>query len=183
MTAVTDIFAGPRWRGWRLLMWGTALALLLLPAVAMQFTSEVNWGPEDFTIFGLMLLLACGAVEVAARISTNGSYRLGAIVAVGIAFMTVWANLAVGMIGSEDNPYNLLFGSVLALALLGAVLARFQARGLAFTMLAAGLAQAAVAGFGYSGDPRGGTFSLAFAVPWLFSAALFWNADRTSGRA
>lgn len=28
---------------WRIVGWGTAAALLLLPLVAMQFTSEVNW--------------------------------------------------------------------------------------------------------------------------------------------
>ena len=57
---ITEIVAGRRWKGWRIAMWGTAAFLLLLPAVAMQFTSEVDWGPGDFMVMGVMLLTACG---------------------------------------------------------------------------------------------------------------------------
>jgi hypothetical protein len=176
MNGITNSFEGRGWSRWRLLMWGTALFLLLLPAIAMQFTSEVQWDETDFIVFGIMLLAACGAVEIASRLSDNGSYRMAAIAAVGASFLTIWANLAVGMIGSEDNPYNLLFGGVLALALLGAVFMRFHPRGMALVMLVAAAAQLTVAAFGYPSDPRGGTFSMLFVVPWLLSAALFRNA-------
>ena len=40
---------------WRVALWGTVAALLTLPAVAMQFTHEVQWGPGDF-------LFACNFV-------------------------------------------------------------------------------------------------------------------------
>jgi hypothetical protein len=80
------------------------------------------------------------------------------------------------MIGDEDNAYNLLFLGVVALALLGAVVARFRAGGMAAAMLVAGLVHAGVALGGYGVDPRGATFSLAFALLWLLSAALFRTA-------
>ena len=32
---------------WRWLMWGGIAGLLALPAVAMQFTDEVRWGPSS----------------------------------------------------------------------------------------------------------------------------------------
>ena len=44
--------------GRRLLAWGAAAALLLLPLVAMQFTEEVNWTVFDFLVFGSMLAVA-----------------------------------------------------------------------------------------------------------------------------
>ena len=44
--------------GWRIARWGGAAALLCVPAVAMRFTKEVNWGPEDFIAMGGMLALA-----------------------------------------------------------------------------------------------------------------------------
>jgi hypothetical protein len=170
---------GGRGGSWiRPVLWGAAAALLALPAVAMQFTAEVNWTASDFVfaavVFGTIGLLA----EAAVRMSSNWSYRAGAGFALAAAFATVWANAAVGMIGSEDNTYNLLFLGVVALALLGAAVARFRANGMAAAMLLAGLVHAGVAIGGYAADPKGATFSLAFVLLWLLSAALFRNAAR-----
>ncbi|HEX8579412.1 MAG TPA: hypothetical protein VF655_07435 [Allosphingosinicella sp.] len=175
--AAGTLNGGGRGGSWvRVVLWGGAAALLALPAVAMQFTGEVNWTASDFVfaavVFGTIGLLAEGAV----RMSGNGSYQAGAGFALAAAFATVWANGAVGMIGNEDNAYNLLFLGVVAAALLGAVVARFRAGGMGIAMLAAGLGHAGVALGGYSVDPRGATFSLAFVLLWLLSAALFRNA-------
>jgi hypothetical protein len=173
-----QIVAGERWRGWRIAMWGIAAGLLLLPAIAMRFTPDVNWSASDFVVMGAMLGTACIACEAAARVSGNGSYRLAAAIAVGMAFVTVWANLAVGMIGDEGNPLNLLFGGVLAIALVGAIMAGFEAPGMARTMVVTGIAQALAGAAGLPSDPRGAVFSMAFALPWLLSAWLFRKAAR-----
>ena len=157
-------------------MWGFAAILLMLPAVAMQFTSELQWDETDFIAMGLLLALACGACELAARASGNGAYRLAAGVAVGAAFLTIWINLAVGMIGSEDNGYNLLFAGVIGLALVGGVFVRFQADGMSRVMLVAAVAQALVGAGGLSTDLRGGVLSMVFALLWLLSAALYRKA-------
>ena len=94
---------------WRKLMWSGAIALLLAPAVAMQFSAEVNWTPADFIVFGTMLAIAGGTVEIAARASRDQAYLIATVIAVGAGFLMVWANLAVGIIGSENNPANLIF--------------------------------------------------------------------------
>ena len=135
MEAITDIIAGSRWSRWRIVMWGAAAFLLALPAVAMQFTGEVDWDGRDFMVMGVMLATACGICELAARASTNGAYRVAAIIAAGTAFLTVWANLAVGMIGSEANPYNLVFAGVLGVALIGSIVVRFEAAGMMRAMI------------------------------------------------
>jgi len=178
MADVTNVMAGERWSRWRLAMWSAAAMLLALPALAMRFTPEVVWTASDFIIMGIMLGSACLACELAARASGNGAYRVAAIVAVGTAFLTVWVNLAVGMVGSEDNSYNLLFGGVLALALAGGIAARFRAAGLSLAMAGTGIAQAAVGAFGLTADTRGAVFSMLFAAPWLLSALLFRKAAR-----
>src|SRR5688572_14590172 len=114
------------WRGsrWRIALWGTAALILLLPLVAMQFTHEVVWDETDFIVFGAMLAVACGTFELAARMTGNILYRAGVGVAVAAAFILVWINLAVGIIGSEDNPANLMYGGVLAVAIAGAKIGR-----------------------------------------------------------
>ncbi len=128
------------WRGswFRKAMWSGA-AFLLLPAAAMRFTAEVNWTGSDFVFAAVLLFGSAGIVELAMRASSSLAYRAGAVVAVGTSFLTIWANAAVGMIGSEDNPYNLWFLGVITLALLGTLVARFRARGMALAMSLAGI--------------------------------------------
>lgn len=169
---------GNRLRPW---VWGGAAALLALPAIAMRLQADgVDWSAIDFLVFGAMLATACGLYELATRMSGDIRYRGAAGIAVATGFLTVWANLAVGMIGSEGNAFNLLFAGVLAVALVGAALARLRAPGMARAMFAAGIAQALVvaAAFAVGGDTRGAAFSALFVAPWLLSSALFRRASQ-----
>ena len=144
MASKAEHGGGLRGSRWRLALWGTAALLLLLPLVAMQFTKAVAWGLGDFLVMGAMLAGACGTFELAARMTGNWAYRAAAGVAIAAAFILVWLNLAVGIIGSEDNPANLMFGGVLAVGFVGAIIARFQPHGMARALFAAALAQALV---------------------------------------
>ena len=70
--------------------------LLLIPLGAMQFTSEMNWGVEDFIAIGALLFVAgCVFVFVARKVPPKRRLLVGAIVAV--AFLYMWAELAVGI--------------------------------------------------------------------------------------
>ena len=161
---------------WRLATWGGAACLLLLPLLAMRLFpgSGVDWTVSDFAAMGALLAITCGACEVVWR-STDTVYRAAAGIAILTGFLTVWVNLAVGMIGSGSNPYNLLFAGVLAIAVFGAAFARLHARGMALAMAATALAQAAVAGVALVAgwDVLGALCSGAFTAPWLLSALLF----------
>ena len=174
---------GRGWSGWRIAGWSVPLLLLLmLPAVAMQFTSEVDWTASDF-VFAAVLFGSVGlAFELIVRKSESLAYRFAAGLAVAAAFLTVWVNGAVGMIGSEDNPYNLVFAGVLFIALMGAVLARFESAGMARAMAMSAIAQVVAGAIGLTTDALGAVFSMAFGGLWLLSAALFWNAAREQGQ-
>ena len=170
---------GPRGNRWRLAVWGTAAFVLLLPLVAMQFTKEVNWDLADFVVFGAMLIGACGTYELAARMTINTAYRAAVGVAVAAAFILVWINLAVGIIGTEDNPANLMFGGVLAVGIIGAVIARFQPHGMARAAVAMALAQAVVGVIALIvGSVEGVILTGFFVALWLTSARLFRKAAR-----
>ena len=145
MAGNTENGGGRRGSRWRIAVWGTAALMLLLPLVAMQFTDEVDWDEADFAVFGAMLAGACGTYELAARMTGNTAYRAAVGVALAAAFILVWMNLAVGIIGTEDNPANLMYGGVLAVGIIGAVIARFQPHGMARALVATALAQALVA--------------------------------------
>lgn len=75
-------------------------ALLLVPLVAMQFTGEVDWTLSDFVIAGVLLAGTGLAYVLSTMKMSNPRSRLviGAVLAV--ALMLVWAELAVGLIGT-----------------------------------------------------------------------------------
>jgi hypothetical protein len=57
------------WKVLRPLGWVVIALLLLAPAVAMQFTSEVQWTPSDFVFAGVVLIGAGAICELfAARV-------------------------------------------------------------------------------------------------------------------
>ena len=168
------------WRVLRIAGWLFVAILLLLPAIAMRYTNEVDWSASDFVAMGALLGTVGLATEFLVRRSGSTAYRIGAVIAMATAFLTVWVNLAVGMIG-DDNLYNLLFGGVIAIALVGSILSRFKADGMARTMFATAAAQAVVGGLGITSDPRGAVFSMIFALPWVLAAVLFRRADTDQG--
>ena len=82
---------------WRVALWSLAAVLLAAPWLAMRFTDDMRWGAEDFLVFGAMLALAGGLVEIAVRLSRRRVVVLGAVAGVGATFLLAWAELAVGL--------------------------------------------------------------------------------------
>jgi hypothetical protein len=164
------------WNGWRVARWAVVAGLLLLPAVAMQFTAEVNWTPSDFVFASVLIGGTALLYDIAVLTRTSHAYRGGVALALAASFLLIWINGAVGIIGNEDNPANLMFGGPLAIAFLGALLSRFRARGMARTMGAAGAAQIAV---GVAALAMGALIpfvTLFFTALWWTSAGLFRRA-------
>ena len=169
----------------RIAIWWLAAGLWLLPLVAMQFTDEVNWTPFDFVFWAVLLLVACTAYELVSRLSPNRSYRAGVGVAVATGFLVVWANAAVGMIGSEDNLYNLLFLGAMVVGAAVALLCWFKPAGMAWALWATAAVHGTVAlvALVAGTDPRGAALSLCFVLPWLLSAGLFRHAALAQARS
>ena len=121
---------------WRIIGWGTAVALLAAPFVAMQLHAEgVDWSLGDFIVAGTIFAIIGGLLELAVWKIRSGWYR--AAVAVGLLgyLLAIWSNLAVGIVGSENNPANQLFFLALLIGIAGACVARFRAKGMAYAML------------------------------------------------
>ncbi len=77
-----------------------AAALLAVPAVAMFFTNEVNWTAFDFAVAGVLLFGTAFAAEAALRLLTKPLYRIVAVASILLVLLIVWAELAVGLIGT-----------------------------------------------------------------------------------
>ncbi|WP_228235388.1 hypothetical protein [Allomuricauda sp. M10] len=79
---------------------GTVALLLLIPLVAMQFTSDVNWSLNDFVVAGILLVGVGFAVDLILRKGRTPNKKLLWISAIIVLFLLIWAELAVGVFGS-----------------------------------------------------------------------------------
>jgi len=75
---------------------GTAL-ILLIPLIAMQFTSEMNWDLFDFIVMGALLFGTGLIYEFLIRKLKNQTHRIIAATVLVLLFLLVWADLAVGI--------------------------------------------------------------------------------------
>jgi hypothetical protein len=163
--------------------------LLLVPLVAMQFTDQVNWGPFDFILAGGVLFSAGLGCEWIARQGGKRAYRAALGLALLAAVLLVWVDLAVGILGSEDNPANVLYLGVLAVLILGALLARLRPEGMSRALFATALAQVLVTAIamllwrpaltsseGLISVLKAVGVNTLFVVFWLSSAILFQRA-------
>ncbi len=127
---------------------GLALAtglLLMIPLTAMQFTDEVVWTLSDFIFAGTLLFGTGLTYKLITKKSGKTAYRVAIGFALFTGFFLIWTNLAVGIIGTEANPINLLYFGVIFVGIIGALMARFRSQGMALTMFAMALTQALVA--------------------------------------
>lgn len=137
-----------------------------------------------------LLLLASPFVLVFWYLNKKSAGNLFYNLAVGLAllsaFVLIWVNLAVGIIGASDNVANLLFVGVLLISLLAVFISRFKAKGLAKAMLVTAAVQVMVAVIAWMFDwgangpvwPKDLLIATAiFTSLWLVSAALFWKGS------
>lgn len=74
--------------------------ILIVPLVAMQLSDEVKWTLADFIIMGTLLVGAGLLIVFAMRKINNIAYRSVVIAAPLLALLIIWAELAVGVLGS-----------------------------------------------------------------------------------
>lgn len=75
-------------------------SILLIPLIAMRFTSEVNWKISDFIVAGILLVGAGITLEFILRKIKSAKNRLILILVGLLALLLIWAEFAVGILGS-----------------------------------------------------------------------------------
>lgn len=107
--------------------------------------------------------------------------------AIGAAILGIllllWVNGAVGIIGNEDNPMNLMYLGVIAVIVIGSVVTWMRPRGMMWVMYTAAFAQVLVpaialliskeVSWGSAGVKGVFVFNAFFALPFIASALLF----------
>jgi len=163
---------------------GVALAtafILLIPLLAAW-----AWTLSDFVTAGALIFGTGLTYVLVTRKAGNISYRAAVGVALAAAFLLVWINLAVGIIGHSGDLANSMYVGVLSIGIVGAIVARFRPHGMARALFATALAQALVAvialifGLGSPFSPPVEILALNgfFVSLFVGSAWLFRNAAR-----
>jgi len=114
------------------------------------------------------------------------TYRLAVGVAVAAALILIWLSLGVGIIGADGDPANRMYFAVIAVGIVGALMAQFRPGGMARVLLAVALTQAAIGAFAIVtglGRPYSGALELLllnafFVALFVVSAWLFRRAAR-----
>ena len=114
----------------------------------------------------------------------HATYGLAAGVALAASFILVWLSLGVGIIGRDGDPANRMYFGVIAVGIIGALIARFRPLGMARALFAMALAQALVAVIALIaglGHPWSGPLELSllngfFVALFAVSARLFHRA-------
>jgi hypothetical protein len=77
--------------------------------------------------------------------SPSTAYRAAFGLAVFTSLVLIWLSLGVGIIGADGDRTNLLYGAVLLVGIAGAFIVRLRAAGMARTLVAMAVTQAAIA--------------------------------------
>lgn len=171
----------------RIIAWALVAFLIALPAIAMAAGAEgVDWGSEDFIAATILLGGAGLVVEALVRVSRDWCYRIAAVLVTFGALFTIWSNLAVGIVGNEDNPFNITYFLIVPLLALGAIFVKLRARGMAAVARVAAIFYIAmgIAAFAAGiGEPAPFIIGIhvLFVTIFVGAAALFQQAAENSG--
>lgn len=72
--------------------------ILMIPLVAMQFTSEVDWKLFDFIVIGTLLIGTGLLIVLAGKKIKSTNHRVAAIIALLVTLLLIWIHLAVGIV-------------------------------------------------------------------------------------
>jgi len=85
----------------RLLIIIMCIALILLvPLIAMQFTTQVHWSVLDFIVAGTLLLIGGLILELILKKVAKKQNRTVLVLILIISLLLIWAELAIGLFGS-----------------------------------------------------------------------------------
>lgn len=161
--------------------------LLLIPFTAQLLTDEVAWTLSDFVFAGILIFGTGTAYILISRQSDSLMYRAAFGVLLFAALFLIWVNLAAGIIGSEDNPANLMYGGVLAILAIGVIAARFRSHGMAYALFTTSIAHAFIIfvslSYGMQNLTRSSVteivlFNGLFIVQFTLSGSLFWQVSK-----
>jgi len=163
-------------------------AAFFWPWIAVALGDGNFSDPATITSLGMLSTIIIGSFIVYKETRVqNIAYRLGAALTLATAFLLNWAIPAVGVLGRDGDPADLMYTGVIAVGLTLAVTGRFQPHIMFRALAAMSIAQMAVAGIaliaGMHNSPISSVSKILvlngfFAVLWIGAGLLFAYAAK-----
>jgi len=156
--------------------------LLFIPLTASFVTTEMEWTLSDYVLVWVMLFVAGTTYTLVSRLSSDYTYKAAVALASVTGLFMVWSNLAVGIIGNEDNAINVVYFVIIMIGFIGAFWVRFQSKGLSRVLGGMALLVAVVGAYallsGMQHMPESSTMQIIgvhmfFITPLAIAAILF----------
>lgn len=140
---------------------------------------------KQFSVYVIITLFIGSVYEIWQRLRTQKKiYWLAFLIGLGWMFFLGLANGAVGIIGSENNPANLMYWAVFAVRIIGSLISRLRSRGMRITLFITAFVQLAIPVFAFFIWPAQASWgnagvigvffiNLIFALLFISSALLF----------
>ncbi len=132
-----------RKRNWRRSTWIIGLFVLVSALGGKQFIGETQF-VDTLAQTGCLLLGIGIAADLSSKLTGRAAYRTAFLLAVVSVLLLGWVTAAVGIVGSDNNDSNLMYGAVIVVAVIGVLLARFRSRGMSRALYSTALAQVMV---------------------------------------
>ena len=78
----------------------SALLLLSVPLITMQFSEDINWNLSDFLVAAVLLFGAIFSLEIVLKYFKKNPQRIILVAIVLILLILIWMELAVGIFGT-----------------------------------------------------------------------------------
>lgn len=122
-----------------------ATSLLVIPLIATFLTEEVDWNVGDYVFAWILIFMAGVTYKLASeRMSDSTYFRVAVGVGVFATLALIWTNLAVGIIGSENNSFNLWYFGIIIVITVSTLIAQFKPKGMALALMVTALTQALI---------------------------------------
>ena len=162
-----------------------ALAVWIVPLVASQFFEDWHWGVAGFVRVYVLFFLTGMAIALVARRMGVWSYKAGVGLALVAGFALGWSTMV--QTADSGHPERLWYLSVLVVGVIGALLARLKAPGLALTLFAMAATLALIAVILPSGAPPDMARRMAighgvYVVLFVASALMFRHASLAASK-
>lgn len=166
-----------------MILWGIILVLIAAVRWVVLLTDQSQW--SEALGYSMILVIIGITYELWRWLKTQTKiYCLAFLIGLGWMLLLGLANGAVGIIGSENNPANLMYWSVFVVRIIGSLFSHLKSRGMKITLFITALVQLIIPVFAFFIWPAKASWgnagvigvfiiNLIFALLFVVSALLF----------